>query len=212
MRHVKYIARKKDQQWSKVVKEKDIAIREKSKEVQVRLVFYSFPIHYSSLEESQPTMHPYQTVTKIAQASNAAASLLLQQKHELMQIADAKLNAQRDQHNATITNLKQHHSFNIAKKNEQLKAVEGDVKDYIDMAFEMTDEVTQSKIVAASASKNEKALQELARARLTRLHQTQESVDALRESLDTMREEMTTRLDAALKENESLKCKLAQSH
>ena len=43
-----------------------------------------------------------------------------------------------------------------------------------------------------------------------RLQQSQESVSALRESFDMKRVEMETKLSAPLKENESLKCQLAQ--
>ena len=74
----------------------------------------------------------------------------------------------------------------------------------------MTDEVTESKRIAASASKKEKVLYEQSKSQLTRLQQSKDSVSELRESFDNMMEEMERKLSAALKENDSLRGQLAQ--
>ncbi len=76
--------------------------------------------------------------------------------------------------------------------------------------MKLTDEVTESKRIAAFASKKEKVLHEQSKSQLTRLQQSKDNVSALGESFDKKREEMERKLPAALKENESLKCQLAQ--
>ena len=82
-----------------------------------------------------------QAISKIAKNNNEVALTLLTQKHELLQIADAKLEFQRAKHIKTITNLKQCPSLTIPKKNEQLKLADSEMQDKVDLAFEMTDEV-----------------------------------------------------------------------
>ncbi len=76
-------------------------------------------------------------ISKIAKNNNEVALTLLTQKHELLQIADAKLEFQRAKDINTITNLKQRHSLTIAKKNEHLKLADSEMQDYIDLAFEI---------------------------------------------------------------------------
>ncbi len=158
-RHVSTVCVKKDQHWNRVMKEKDSVILAEDNKIKVpSFAVYSFEC-VIDLTLHQPS---YQTLSVALKDSEDTASTLLQQKHSTTQLAEDKLNSLWVKHKDSLTNLKQHYSQLLVKKNDQIKAARSEVDGYVSLAFKMVDEVSDMNSVAASAAKKEKEYQDQA--------------------------------------------------
>ena len=152
----------------------------------------------------------YKSITKISNQNHSMVRTLADQKRLLINDNEQKLESLRHRYSGAIATLKNRHQAAMQKKDHEVKIARGEAREYIDLAYELTDEVAESKSAYEIAMQKEHSAVAQSTQRLSKLRQTQDSVLQLREALDDTREDLEARLSAALNENTSLKKKLAQ--
>ena len=67
------------------------------------------------------------------------------EKAILLQDSEHRLQSQRQRHSEAMSSLKLRHQAAVQKRDHEVKIARGEAREYIDLAYELTDEVAESK-------------------------------------------------------------------